>query len=158
MLCAIEAGDTDFAAQGRRRKADRRAAEQRRAVALEHLVPRNMDEDIEVASGGTIGPGLAFARNADARAFVDARAEYRPRLSCARQPGLRPGICRTGFSITSPRPWQVGQVRSTTKKPCCARTLPWPAHRLQRRLPVPGVAPEPSQVPQVDGNIDGDLG
>ena len=24
-------------------------------------------------------------------------------------------------------------MRSTVKKPCCARTLPWPPHRLQRR-------------------------
>ena len=34
-------------------------------------------------------------------------------------------------------------MRSTVKKPCCARTLPWPPHRLQRRAPVPGSAPEP---------------
>ena len=33
-----------------------------------------------------------------------------------------------GSAITWPAPWQVGQVRSTVKKPCCARTLPAPPH------------------------------
>lgn len=65
---------------------------------------------------------------------------------------------RQGFSITSPRPWQVGQVRSTMKKPCWARTWPCPPHRLQRRVPVPGSAPEPLQGSHPGGNFDLDFG
>src|SRR3546814_9844153 len=34
------------------------------------------------------------------------------------------------------------------KKPCCARTLPWPAQVWQRLVRVPGLAPDPSQVSQ----------
>jgi hypothetical protein len=44
-----------------------------------------------------------------------------------------------GLSITWPRPWQFGQVRSSVEKPCACRALPWPAHnrtglRLGARL------------------------
>ena len=53
-----------------------------------------------------------------------------------------------GLSIISPRPWQVGQVRSMAKKPCCARTRPWPWHIEQVRGLAPGLAPEPAQVSQ----------
>ena len=35
------------------------------------------------------------------------------------------------------------------KKPCAARTLPWPLQCRQVDMPVPGLAPEPSQVLQV---------
>src|SRR5207245_88738 len=31
-----------------------------------------------------------------------------------------------GLRTNWPRPWQLGQVRSMVKKPCCARTLPAP--------------------------------
>ena len=48
-----------------------------------------------------------------------------------------------------PRPWQVGQVRSMAKKPCCARTRPWPAQVLQVAGLEPALAPEPAQVSQV---------
>ncbi len=37
-----------------------------------------------------------------------------------------PWQIRHGLRITRPAPPQVGQVRSTRKKPCCARTLPAP--------------------------------
>ena len=47
-----------------------------------------------------------------------------------------------------PRPWQAGQVRSMVKKPCAARTLPWPLQVRQVEAPVPGLAPDPSQVLQ----------
>ena len=40
-----------------------------------------------------------------------------------------------------PRPWQTGQVRSMVKKPCAARTLPWPLQCWQVDMPVPGLAP-----------------
>lgn len=48
----------------------------------------------------------------------------------------------------NPRPWHTGQVRSMVKKPCAARTLPWPLQCRQVDMPVPGLAPEPSQVVQ----------
>ena len=50
--------------------------------------------------------------------------------------------------MTWPRPWQVGQVRSTVKKPDCERTAPWPPQVAQVFGLVPGLAPEPLQVSQ----------
>ena len=37
-----------------------------------------------------------------------------------------PAQALQGSSMISPRPWQVGQVRSIEKKPWLARTRPWP--------------------------------
>ena len=51
--------------------------------------------------------------------------------------------------MTSPRPWQVGQVRSIEKKPCAARTRPWPSQVGQAFGLEPGLAPVPEQVSQV---------
>ena len=48
-----------------------------------------------------------------------------------------------------PRPWQVGQVRSTEKKPWLARTRPEPWQVPQVFGCVPGLAPEPEQTSQV---------
>ncbi len=53
-----------------------------------------------------------------------------------------------GLSIVWPRPWQVGQVRSIAKKPCCARTRPCPAQVLQVVGLEPAFAPVPEQVSQ----------
>ena len=44
--------------------------------------------------------------------------------------------------MTWPRPWQVGQVRSTVKKPDCERTAPTPPQVLQVLGDVPGLAPD----------------
>src|SRR5580692_905229 len=54
-----------------------------------------------------------------------------------------------GLSITWPRPWQFGQVRSSVKKPWAWRTLPWPAHIGHAFGLVPGFAPLPEQASQV---------
>ena len=54
-----------------------------------------------------------------------------------------------GSSTTSPRPWQVGQVRSMEKNPCWARTRPCPAQVGQTRGRDPGLAPLPEQASQV---------
>ncbi len=54
-----------------------------------------------------------------------------------------------GVSIVSPRPWQVGQVRSMVKKPWLARTLPMPPQVRQVVGEVPALAPEPEQLSQV---------
>ncbi len=54
---------------------------------------------------------------------------------------------RHGSAMTSPLPRQVGQPRSTTKKPCCARTLPAPPHEPQVRAQSDEfVQPRPRQV------------
>src|SRR3546814_20161498 len=63
--------DLDLAAERRGREADRRAREQRRALALENPVPRHVQADIEVARRRPARPALALARQADARALVD---------------------------------------------------------------------------------------
>ena len=55
-----------------------------------------------------------------------------------------------GSDTTSPRPWQVGQVRSMWKKPpWLARTRPAPLQVGQVFGLVPGFAPEPEQTSQV---------
>ena len=54
-----------------------------------------------------------------------------------------------GFSIVSPRPWQVGHVRSIAKKPCCARTRPMPPQVAQVLGLEPFFAPVPEQGSQV---------
>ena len=55
-----------------------------------------------------------------------------------------------GSATTSPRPWQVGQVRSMWKKPpWLARTRPAPPQVEQVLGLVPGFEPEPVQRLQV---------
>src|SRR3954451_18569641 len=55
-----------------------------------------------------------------------------------------------GSDTTSPRPWQVGQVRSMWKKPpWLARARPAPLHVGQVFGLDPGLAPEPEQTSQV---------
>ena len=48
-----------------------------------------------------------------------------------------------GFLITCPAPEQVGQVLSTVKNPCCARTLPIPEHVPHLLGSLPDAAPDP---------------
>ena len=55
--------------------------------------------------------------------------------------------------MTSPRPWQLGQVRSMVKKPWEARTLPNPAQVGQLVGLVPGFAPDPEHFSQA--TLDG---
>src|SRR3546814_7907989 len=54
---------------------DRRAREQRRALAFEQLVPRHVEEDVEVAWRGAARAALTLARQADACAFADPRRD-----------------------------------------------------------------------------------
>ena len=56
-----------------------------------------------------------------------------------------PEQVRQGFSITRPAPWQLVQVRSTVKKPCCARMRPRPWQVWQVTGLEPGAAPMPLQ-------------
>src|SRR5262245_12746842 len=54
-----------------------------------------------------------------------------------------------GSLMISPRPWQLGHVRSMVKKPWLARTLPLPPQVGQADGRVPERAPVPLQVVQV---------
>ena len=54
-----------------------------------------------------------------------------------------------GLSITWPRPWQLGQVRSSVKKPWAWRMRPEPAQVGQAFGRVPVLAPEPEQASHV---------
>src|SRR5271169_5210055 len=54
-----------------------------------------------------------------------------------------------GFSMTWPRPWQDGQVRSRVKKPWAWRILPWPPQVAHTLGLVPDWAPLPVQDSQV---------
>ena len=55
---------------------------------------------------------------------------------------------RHGSSMVSPRPWQVGQVRSMEKNPWLARTRPAPPQVAQGFGLEPGFAPVPEQASQ----------
>ena len=116
----------DGAAERRRHERHRRAAIKIVSVALEHRMRLDRDEDVEIARRPAIQARLAFARQADARAFLDARrnvdAERAFLLHMAR---CLCRACRDCLMIL-PVPRQPGQVRSMVKKPCCARTLPMP--------------------------------
>ena len=65
---------------------------------------------------------------------------------------VRPAPWQVGHgSLTIlPLPWHFGQVCCTEKKPCCMRTWPCPPQVVQLTGCVPGRAPEPLQVSQVD--------
>ena len=76
VLAPVEAGDGDAAAERGGGEADRRAREQRRAFAFEQLVPRHVEEDVEVASRRAARAAFAFALQADARAFIDAGRDF----------------------------------------------------------------------------------
>src|SRR6516225_1609480 len=54
-----------------------------------------------------------------------------------------------GLSITWPRPWQLGQVRSSVKNPWACRMRPCPPQVGQAFGLVPAFAPEPEQASQV---------
>src|SRR5262249_8400932 len=54
-----------------------------------------------------------------------------------------------GLSMTWPRPWQAGQVRSSVKKPLAGRVRPRPPQVGQALGLVPALAPEPEQPSQV---------
>src|SRR3569623_101897 len=68
---AVEPWDRDRSAERRRGEADRRVGVERGPFALENGVALHMQEDIEVARRRAARPSLAFARQPDARAFID---------------------------------------------------------------------------------------
>src|SRR5215469_917134 len=70
----------------------------------------------------------------------------RVRSRCTRPEPAQDGH---GLSITWPRPWHDGQVRSRVKKPCVWRILPYPAQVAQ----VFGLAPPLAPVPEQSSHI-----
>ena len=119
-------------------------------------VRRDREEDVEVARRRAAQAGLALAGEADAGAVLDPGRDVDLTASspCATRPW--PPQAWHGFSITWPRPLQVGQVRSMVKKPCCARTLPWPRQVGQVTGCEPVSAPVPLQASQRRGVGDAD--
>ena len=102
---------------------------------------------VYITDGGAPVLVRVVARRADAVTdFGDARLwseTTRIDLRVAEVPAPRPGdrIERAGRM-------QVGQVRSTVKKPCCARTLPMPEQVGQETGSAPPSAPVPEQAAQ----------
>ena len=125
-LAAVEGRHLELAAERRGGHRHRHAAEDVGAVALEELVRLDRQEDVEVARRPAAQARLALAGEADARAVLDAGRDVdRERALLGDAAGA--AAFGQGSSITWPRPWQVGQVRSIEKKPCAARTRPWPS-------------------------------
>ena len=85
---AVERRDLDLAAERRGGEADRHLAMQVAALALEHRVRLQVDDDVEVAGRSAVEAGLAFAGQADAIVLVDARGNLdRQRLVLLDAPG-----------------------------------------------------------------------
>ena len=84
----------------------------------------NDEENIEIAGRAAAQAGLAFAGEPDARAILDAGRDVDRKRALAGDAALAAAIGAQGSEITWPRPWQVGQVRSTVKKPWHAPTAP----------------------------------
>ena len=104
------------------------------AVALEELVRRYRQEDVEVAGRSAAQARFAFAGQPDARAVLDAGRDVDRQRAVARH-AARAAAARHGSSITWPRPWHDGQVRSSVKKPCaCANPALAAAGRAGFRL------------------------
>ena len=69
-----------------------------------------------------------------------------------------PSQLAQGSAITSPLPRQVGQPRSTTKKPCWARTLPAPPQVEQVCARLCPLAPAAVARVAPRQRLDGDVG
>src|SRR3546814_18307739 len=77
---AIGIGNLDHPAERGGREADRRARVERGALAIEQRMPRDMDEDVEIARRRAARARLAFARQAAARSLVHPGGDIdRPR-------------------------------------------------------------------------------
>ena len=110
---------------------------------------RIADVHVKIAGRRALGAGLALAGQADARAVLDARRDRHLQGALALH-RARPWQTRQGLRITRPAPPQVGQVRSTRKNPCWARTLPapWQVAQVSAARPLSS-EPVPAQASQV---------
>ena len=130
------------------------AREQIRSVALEEGVRLDREENVEIARRAAAQAGLAFAGG---RIRVPSSTPAGMFTVSVRSRVTRPDPPQEsqGSSITSPRPWQLGQVRSMVKKPCWARTRPIPPQVGQPRGFEPGLAPVPLQASTSDRGGNG---
>ncbi len=81
---AVQGRQFDLATQCRRGETDGHLAGQVRAFALEELVRRDADLDVQVAGRTAVAAGLALTRQANAIAVIDTRRHLdreRPRLA-----------------------------------------------------------------------------
>jgi hypothetical protein len=87
-LVAVDAGQADGAAQSGGSEAHRTVGDQGGPFASVYRVPLHVDEKIKVAARRAAYAGLAFARNTDARAFVDASGNFNRQLALGECPAL----------------------------------------------------------------------
>src|SRR5438105_3442302 len=85
---ALDGRHLDRAAERRSGNRDRYPAEDVGTVALKDLVLRDADEDVEVARGGAMLPGLALAGEADAGAVLDPGRDVDRQRLLAPNPSL----------------------------------------------------------------------
>ena len=150
---AVERGDLDLAAQHRPCGRDSRDADQVLAVALEPLVGRDRDLDVEIAVDGA--PGSPAWPAPETRIRWPASIPGGTSTSKVRWLTTRPRPAHSshGVSGTLPSPPQASQaaVRITWPKAVRATSRSWPVppHVSQVRMGVPGSAPLPRQCSQV---------
>ena len=131
------------------READRHLAMQVVAVALEDRVLLEVDHDVEVARRAAVHAGLAFARQADAVALVDARRESSPRASCASSCGRRRGRWRRDRRSPCRCRGRWGRSAGSRRSPATGAPCPSRGRCRTSCGCVPGLAPEPWQVSHV---------
>src|SRR6185437_13363347 len=94
-LALVDGRHLELTAQGCGHHRDRHAAMQVRAVALEELMRREREENIEVTGRTAAHAGFAFAGKANARAVFHALRDVDRQRALARDPA-RAGAGRTG--------------------------------------------------------------
>ena len=144
VLRLVEPRHLDLAAQRRGREADRAAREQRGALALEDRVPGDVDEDVEIARRPAAHARLALARQADARAFVDAGGNVdRERLALVDAPLAPAGRAGIGDRLADAAALRAGLLdheEALLRADLAAAA----AHPAAIAAEVPGLAPEPA--------------
>ena len=137
-LGAVERRDVEFAAERRLHHRDRHAADRdrrrragRRRCGLTGEKCRDRPADRRACPAS---PSPA------SRMRVPSSTPAGTLTESVRSRVTRPAPAHSaqGSSIDLRRgPWQGGQVRSMAKKPCCARTRPWPPQVVQARARSP---------------------
>src|SRR3989442_9742073 len=88
LLRPVDRGDLHRVAQRRLRHAQRQLVDHVGAVALQHRVRLDLDDDVEVTRGTIAGADLTLTREPDLRSAVDAGGDADPAPLFAR-PGPR---------------------------------------------------------------------
>ncbi|AMY71527.1 hypothetical protein AKL17_4315 [Frigidibacter mobilis] len=107
----------------------------------------HLEEDVEIPAGP---PRIPASPSPARRMRVPVSTPAGMLTDSERSFSTRPAPWQTlqGFLMVWPSPPQVGQVRSTVKKPCWARTLPMPEQVGQTVGSAPPSAPVPEQAVQ----------